>query len=376
MTATPARGSKLHLPTGTTRWGDFDPATELAPIHKWQQVAWATHTTAGGPTAKLVLLLIAEQASTHGITWKAQSTIADMAEAHRKTINHAISTLEARGLIRQFERFNKAGFRTSSAIVLAANIRRDPYTPACNGELQPRSSLSPSVTAAVTESYNGCNGELQEVLELNTSTEYLTTTTKTSDETSGSLAEPEPTKVPARVTQEEKDLANEEAIALARQLFRDVKARSPREPNPDPVRWVVPMAKLLRLDGISYADASELIAWVDRTEFWHPNIRSSSKFREQYDQLWMQSKRTKANTNGKHDRQDIRNRAAQLRDARKEHGVNLADGDAAKALADKLGIDFTGLAGHEGYIGHPTTNGHAIEAHLAPPRQLTQGEPQ
>ena len=124
-----------------------------------------------------------------------------------------------------------------------------------------------------------------------TNNQSLSEEQSTLNETSIEPTESKP-EAPTKKTREDLDLANDDARALANQLYKSVKARSPRPPKDDPKLWVLPMARLLRIDGVPFEDASRLIDWVDRDEFWRAQILSAKKFRLQYDSLALRAQST------------------------------------------------------------------------------------
>lgn len=56
-------------------------------------------------------------------------------------------------------------------------------------------------------------------------------------------------------------------------------------------KWAVHINRLIRSDGISEADIWNTLTWAMNDNFWRTNIRSTSKFREKYQTLHLQSKR-------------------------------------------------------------------------------------
>lgn len=56
-------------------------------------------------------------------------------------------------------------------------------------------------------------------------------------------------------------------------------------------RWVEAERLLLTRDNRDPAEAERLIRWCQASEFWRSNVLSMAKFREKYDQLWLQAKR-------------------------------------------------------------------------------------
>lgn len=73
-----------------------------------QAVAWAIVHTAGGMSAKVVLLSVANYANEYGECWAAQATLAAGAECSVRQLRRVLTDLEGRGLIER-ERRGGAG---------------------------------------------------------------------------------------------------------------------------------------------------------------------------------------------------------------------------------------------------------------------------
>lgn len=73
-----------------------------------QAVAWAIVHTAGGMSAKAVLLSIANYANEYGECWASQATLAEGAECSVRQLRRVLSDLEGRGLLER-ERRGGAG---------------------------------------------------------------------------------------------------------------------------------------------------------------------------------------------------------------------------------------------------------------------------
>ena len=58
--------------------------------------------------------------------------------------------------------------------------------------------------------------------------------------------------------------------------------------------WAKTVDRMMRLDHRSEKEIADLIAWVQRDEFWRANVLSMEKLREKFDQLWMKSGLAKA----------------------------------------------------------------------------------
>ncbi len=96
---------------------------------------WAGRADAGDAMAKAVLLVLAEAANEHGVTFVAQETVAKRLNACRATVNRAMKRLQVRGLIETSRRHRSDGSRSSNLIRLSL----------CNSE-QRNSECKPNVT--------------------------------------------------------------------------------------------------------------------------------------------------------------------------------------------------------------------------------------
>lgn len=90
-------------------------------------LGWAAKASAGDPTAKAVLMVLAEAADTAGIVFLGQDTIAERCDTRRETVNRAIKRLEERGLLSRKRRNRADGSRTSDLIHLSLcdDMQRD-----------------------------------------------------------------------------------------------------------------------------------------------------------------------------------------------------------------------------------------------------------
>lgn len=62
-------------------------------------------------------------------------------------------------------------------------------------------------------------------------------------------------------------------------------------------KWAIHINRLHRIDGISESDIWNTLVWTMKDTFWRTNIRSTGKFREKYQTLYLQSKRDNRNSN-------------------------------------------------------------------------------
>lgn len=63
-------------------------------------------------------------------------------------------------------------------------------------------------------------------------------------------------------------------------------------------KWAVHINRLIRIDGISEAAIWNTLIWTMKDDFWRTNIRSTSKFREKYQTLYLQSKQNNRKSGG------------------------------------------------------------------------------
>lgn len=84
----------------------------------YSAMAWARGIKTGSPTAKSVLLAIANYADEEGICWPSQDQLADDTELSRHSIMRAIDHLEELGLLSRERRHRKDGSRSSDLIML------------------------------------------------------------------------------------------------------------------------------------------------------------------------------------------------------------------------------------------------------------------
>ena len=83
-----------------------------------QAVAWAIVHQAGGPSAKAVLLSIANYADASGECWQDQATLAAGAECSVRQFRNVLYGLIERGLVEQVRRGSASGGRRPNLIRL------------------------------------------------------------------------------------------------------------------------------------------------------------------------------------------------------------------------------------------------------------------
>jgi hypothetical protein len=88
-------------------------------------IYWAKMQVAGGPSAKAVLLCLADEASTHGECWTGQETISRESEQSVDSVQRRLRDLERRGLIYCVSKrhwSNSGKWRSNMIVVLADAI--------------------------------------------------------------------------------------------------------------------------------------------------------------------------------------------------------------------------------------------------------------
>jgi hypothetical protein len=79
-----------------------------------------------------------------------------------------------------------------------------------------------------------------------------------------------------------------EARQAAEDLRDRMQANNPKARIPRTLdRWAKAIDRLHRIDGRSWAEISQVIAWSQQDPFWRTNILSGDKLREKFDQLWL-----------------------------------------------------------------------------------------
>lgn len=75
---------------------------------------WAKDQEAGSPGAKLVLLVLADYADEHGVSWPSKRKLAKVSEQNPRTIQRHLQHLQKIGLIIVDARSMKDGRQTSN----------------------------------------------------------------------------------------------------------------------------------------------------------------------------------------------------------------------------------------------------------------------
>jgi hypothetical protein len=72
---------------------------------------------------------------------------------------------------------------------------------------------------------------------------------------------------------------------LSELLFSEILKRNPKHKKPNLRSWAQHIDRLIRLDRRDTEEIERVIRWCQRDTFWQNNILSTSKLRDQYDQL-------------------------------------------------------------------------------------------
>lgn len=84
-----------------------------------EAITWAYRQTGMGPTAKLLLITVADGANKEGVCFRGQAGLAEFCELSKRAVGNNLKKLEERGLIARTPRFRPNGSRTSDWMVLA-----------------------------------------------------------------------------------------------------------------------------------------------------------------------------------------------------------------------------------------------------------------
>lgn len=77
---------------------------------------------------------------------------------------------------------------------------------------------------------------------------------------------------------------------LAKRLFEHIKKRNPKQKEPNWQTWADDFRKTVELDDRELDEVIKVLDWCQQDDFWRNNVLSPSKFRKQYDQLYLKMK--------------------------------------------------------------------------------------
>jgi len=215
-------------------------------------VNWAWGETCRDPSAKLVLVCLADHAGHDGVAWPGTSRIGDMTGLSSRTIRRWLDEFEEQGLISRVRRRRKNGTLGTYEYQL---LQR---TSASSGHNRPVDT-----------------GDTDQGTQM---------TARPAD--MDVRAEPPVTEPPVEPVS---CRALPDATRLS-DLFADLLAeRGAKRPNVTKA-WVDEMDRMLRIDGRQPCDVEKVLKWLAHgndsvAQFWRPNVRSPQKLRERWDQM-------------------------------------------------------------------------------------------
>ena len=86
-------------------------------------------------------------------------------------------------------------------------------------------------------------------------------------------------------------------IILSKELFTYIKNNNPEAKEPNFQSWAKSIDLMLRKDKRTAEGIRQMIMFSQNNDFWKGNILSTSKLREKYDQLVVQSRSRKQAVN-------------------------------------------------------------------------------
>lgn len=93
----------------------------------FQASTWSAKQKTGSPSAKAVLMALANYAGASGECFPSNATLADDTEQSKATVQRRLSELESKGFIVRFERFKTGGGQTTMEIVLLYSDKARAY---------------------------------------------------------------------------------------------------------------------------------------------------------------------------------------------------------------------------------------------------------
>lgn len=272
---------------------------------------WAKKQTVGGPTKKVILLVLADRASDDNwSTFAGQQTIAREAEVTTRTVQRTLAEFEAMGLLERTERRRPDGYRSSDLITLNRDwdgplpldegsdgepsgdnespddgspdpLSPDPLSP----DEESHDNVSPCADQGVREEYQATEGQATEgqATSAPTSPDIYANSQATGCRGGELLTQSSEPSV------EPKDASRFEAERLANLLAGSIAERGSKRPKVS-AAWVTDMDRLIRLDGREPPDVERVIRWLadandEIAGFWQPNIRSPKTLRAKWDQM-------------------------------------------------------------------------------------------
>ena len=78
---------------------------------------------------------------------------------------------------------------------------------------------------------------------------------------------------------------------LIQSLLDDFPNQKVPRTDPEKKKWAVHIERMQRIDNLGIEQIRETLIWAMQDEFWRTNIRSTGKFREKFQTLYLQSRR-------------------------------------------------------------------------------------
>ena len=87
-------------------------------------------------------------------------------------------------------------------------------------------------------------------------------------------------------------LVESDEFLLSNQLLNLILTKNPNHKKPNLQKWSKHISDMIRIDKRDIQDISDVINWCQADEFWSPNILSTKKLRDKFDQLYLKMKKT------------------------------------------------------------------------------------
>lgn len=139
----------------------------------WQATAWAQKQRTGSPSAKVVLLVLANYANEDGICWPSQKTLAAATEQSEDSVQRRLRELEKLGLVKKQKRRRPHGKWPFTHYELQIGADESSHAANCGSPSESSNSSLPQTDQAVPQEDRSPSrvAERQE-LSLNPTLEY------------------------------------------------------------------------------------------------------------------------------------------------------------------------------------------------------------
>jgi DNA-binding Lrp family transcriptional regulator len=139
----------------------------------WQATAWAQKQRTGSPSAKAVLLVLANYANEHGVCWPSQNTLAIATEQSQDSVQRRLRELEKLGLIKKQKRRRKEGKWPGSEYELQMAEDQVGHAANCGSVSGNSNSTLPAIEQAAPQGQRTPNRTtMRQELSLNPTLEY------------------------------------------------------------------------------------------------------------------------------------------------------------------------------------------------------------